>query len=256
MPGRPNPNPRPVPPTSGPGGLARQPCRLGTPSAQRRTRGAPHGQTVPLGPVSNPPGGRNLHPPRRTHAPTEDTHVQIPEPGGPPDQRPQLSPPQSLAGRWHLRPAILPGPNPNPRWRVQAPDPRGLAPNSSHAWQPQTDGRTQPLGQEQTLSLGAISSPRRGRKRHAPLSPWPLSWPLQAANPGPEEPPESRPQLGPRGRPRPCGQIRRALSRRQNPNPNPSPHPDPTPDAKPRLGAQAAVRRGLLPKLSGRGGGR
>ncbi|VDO87339.1 unnamed protein product, partial [Soboliphyme baturini] len=160
----------------------------------------------------------------------EDTHTKIPQPDGPPDQRPQLGPPRSLPGHRHFRPALLPGPNPNPRWRVPDPDPRGLPPNSSRAWRPPTAGRTQPLSQEPTLASGAVSCPRSGGKQHAPLRPLPLSWPLQAPNPGPEEPPESRPQV----------------------RPGPSPNPKPQPAPKPSLGAQASGRRGLLPKLSRR----
>ena len=197
----PNPNPRLAPQASVPNGLAPQAGRSGPPYTQRRPLGTPRVETVPLGPVENPPGGRNLHAPLETHTPPEGAHAQAGPPDRPPDTRPQLSPPRSLP--WHrpLRPAILPGPNPNPRWRVQDPDPRGLAPNSFQAGQPTTDSRTQPLCQEQKLSSGAVYYPRSGRKQHAPGRPWPLSGPPRALNAGSEEPAESRPQLRPWVRP-------------------------------------------------------
>ena len=186
---------------------------------------APCGTKSPHQPQPPPslPGGRHLHTPERPSHLRRAPTPKIPEPDGPPDQNPPRGPPQGLTWHWHVRPATLPEPNPNPRWRVQDLDPRGLTPNSSPAWQPRADGRTQPLGQEQSLSLDAVYSLRSGRRPRAPLRLFPLSLPLQAPNPGPEAGrgrgggPESRPPLRPWGRPCLCGQIRQASSLRHQP---------------------------------------
>ena len=63
--------------------------------------------------------GRNLlsqetpMPPKATHT-FLGPHHTVPEPDEPPEQCPHLMPPQSLSPPWHLRPAMLQGPNPNP----------------------------------------------------------------------------------------------------------------------------------------------
>ena len=98
--------------------------------------------------------------PRKTPTPSEDIHTKILGPDLPPGERPQLSPPQSLTSHWPISPAILPGQNTDPRLRVQALDPRCLTPNYSYGWKDQSYGRTQPLSQEETISLGAIYNPR------------------------------------------------------------------------------------------------
>lgn len=56
--------------------------------------------------------GETSMPPKDTHTFRGPTHHR-PVPDGPPEQYPQLSPPESLSPHWHLRPAMLPGPNPN-----------------------------------------------------------------------------------------------------------------------------------------------
>lgn len=95
--------------------------------------------------------------PLKTLTHFEDIHTKILQPDGPPDRRPQISPPQSLISHWHIRRDIIPGPNPNPRLHVQALDPRGLTSNSSHEWEEhQTDRKTQSLSQEKTVSLCAV----------------------------------------------------------------------------------------------------
>lgn len=146
---------------------------------------------------------------------------------------------------WPIWPAMLPGPNSNPRLSVQLLDTRGqtlIIP--TYGSKRLTPGLS--LSGRRKLFHLVVSKPSSGRKQHAPLSPFLPSSPLQDKSPGPDKPTDSLPQLSPWVSPYLCWQMRHALSLRHNTNPNTNTKPNP----KPSLGASASVLRGLVPKPS------
>lgn len=85
------------------------------------------------------------------------------------------------------------GPNPNHRLGLQASVSRDLVLNPSILGIPETQSRTSPAPQKETLLFGAVQYPQSRRNLHAPLRPPPLSAAPMYTKP--ETQPDTHPKL-------------------------------------------------------------
>lgn len=70
-----------------------------------------------------------------------------------------------------VQPALPLGLNPNPRLGFHASVPRGLGPKPSQLGMTETNSRTLPAIQGNTVPFGAAQNPQSGRNLHCPLKP-------------------------------------------------------------------------------------